>query len=218
MKRNPLGTAGPAPPAPTAEAGLAEAAAEDFRIAWRAAFGLLPVLLLVLLWFPVARVPARYTITANEGFNTYYEHVAASGGKIYGAPPKYAYANYPSVSFHLIGWLGHLTGDVNVAGRWVSFLAYLAIAAFIALIVERLGNSRKLGAYAALCWLIWLCAFDAGRVGYNDPHVLGGAVSIAGLYCFVRQPESNRWMCVSAALFAISLFIKQSLLAFPAAV
>jgi hypothetical protein len=97
-------------------------------------------------------------------------------------------------------------------------VAYVAIAVFMALIVRHLGNSWQLGVYAGLCWLIWLCAFDVGRVGYNDPHVLGVAVSIAGLYCFVRQPESNRWLCASAVLFAVSLFIKQSLVAFPAAV
>ena len=130
-------------------------------------------------------------MTMNEGINAYYEHVTGSGGKVYGDPPKYAYANYPPVFFHLIGWLGSLTGDVNVTGRWVSLLAYLAIAVFAALIVHRLGNSRRLGAYAGLCWLIWLCAFDPGRVGYNDMHVLGVAVSIAGLYCFVRHPDTN---------------------------
>ncbi len=218
MRKNPAGPAAAAQPSPPADAGVAEAAPEEFRIAWRAAFCALAILLLLLLWFPVAHIPAQYTVTANEGFNTYYEHGAASGGKIYGAPPKYAYANYPSVSFHLVGWLGSLTGDVNVAGRWVSFLAYLAIAVFAALIVEHLGTSRRLGAYAGLCWLIWLCAFDAIRVGYNDPHVLGVAVSIAGLYCYVRRPESGRWLCASAVLFAVSLFIKQSLVAFPAAV
>jgi hypothetical protein len=88
----------------------------------------------------------------------------------------------------------------------------------MALIVHHLGNPWRLGAYGGLCWLIWLCAFDVGRVGYNDPHVLGVAVSTAGLYCFVRRPESSRWLCASAVLFAVSLFIKQSLVAFPAAV
>jgi hypothetical protein len=218
MKRNPLVPAVATRLSKPVEAGFAEAAPQEYRIAWRAAFCLLAVLLLVLVWFPVAKIPAQFTVTMNEGFNAYYEHVAGSGGKIYGEIPRYAYANYPSVSFHLIGWLGRLTGDVNVAGRWVSFLAYLAIGVFAALIVQRLGNSWRLGAYAGLCWLIWLCAFDVVRVGYNDPHVLGVAVSMAGLYCFVRGPERNRWLCASAALFALSLFIKQSLVVFPAAV
>jgi hypothetical protein len=57
-----------------------------------------------------------------------------------------------------------------------------------------------------------------GRVGLNDPHLLGVAFSVAGLYCFLRNPESTRWLGISAAVFALSLFTKQSLVAFPAAV
>jgi Dolichyl-phosphate-mannose-protein mannosyltransferase len=218
MKKNPLSPAGAASPSPPVETGFAEAAGDDLQVAWRAAFSLLAVLLLVLLWFPLARIPAHYTITMNEGINAYYEHVTGSGGKVYGHPPKYEYANYPPVFFHLIGWLGSLTGDVTVTGRWVSLLAYFAIAVFASLIVYRLGNSRRLAAYAGLCWLIWLCAFEPGRVGFNDMHLLGVAVSLAGLYCFVCHPDRTRWLCASAALFSLSLFTKQSLVAFPAAV
>ena len=218
MKRNPPGQAGVAHQSPPPDPGRAEIAPDEMGIAWRAAFCVLAVVLLLLLWFPVARIPAHYTITMNEGINAYYEHVAGTGGKVYGHPPKYEYANYPPVFFHLIGWLGSLTGDINVTGRWVSLLACFAIAVFASLIVHRLGNSRRLGAYAGLCWLIWLSAFDPGRVGFNDMHLLGVAVSLAGLYCFVCHPERTRWLCASAALFSLSLFIKQSLVAFPAAV
>ena len=138
--------------------------------------------------------------------------------KIYGSPPVYVYANYPPVSFHLIGWLSAFTHDVNLTGRWLSFFAYLAIGGLIALIVERLSRSWRLAVYSGLCWLIWIPAFDVARVGLNDPHLLGLAFSLAGLYCFVRDPESSRWLCISAVVFAVSLFTKQSLISFPAAV
>src|ERR1017187_3444578 len=153
MKRNPPGQAGVAHQSPPPDPGRAEIAPDEMGIAWRAAFCVLAVVLLLLLWFPVARIPAHYTITMNEGINAYYEHVAGTGGKVYGHPPKYEYANSPPVFFHLIGWLGSLTGDINVTGRWVSLLACFAIAVFASLIVHRLGNSRRLGAYAGLCWL-----------------------------------------------------------------
>jgi hypothetical protein len=217
MKKTPPSPSGVIRP-PTLDAGFAETATVESRIVWRAAFFLLAVLLLILLWFPVARINSHYTLTMNEGINAYYEHVAGRGGKVYGHPPKYEYANYTPVYFHLVGWVGSLTGDVNLAGRWVSLLAYLAIAVFAALIVHRLGNSRRLGAYAGLCWLIWQCAFEPGRVGFNDMHLFGVALSLAGLYCFVNHPERTRWLCASAALFALSLFTKQSLFAFPVAV
>lgn len=208
----------PGPAVATAGAGLTEASPDDYLPAWRVAFALLLILLLLLLWFPLARISAHYTITMNEGINAYYEHVTGSGGKVYGHPPKFEYANYPPVFFHLVGWLGSLTGDVNVTGRWIALLAYFAIGVFAALIVYRLTNSRRVAAYAGLCWLIWQCGFDPGRVGFNDMHLLGVAVSLAGLYCFVRHPEQTRWLCASAVLFSVSLFTKQSLAVFPAAV
>jgi hypothetical protein len=185
---------------------------------WIAAFCLLSILLVILLWYPVSRLNARYALGVNEGFSTNYQAVAANGGKVYGAPPVYAFANYPPLSFHLVGWLGRVTGDINVAGRWLSFLSYLAIGALIGMIVLRLNGSRRISAYSALCWLIWIPAFDVGRIGLNDPHLLGVAISLAGLYCYVRDPESTRWLAISAVVFSLSLFTKQSLISFPAAV
>ena len=87
-----------------------------------------------------------------------------------------------------------------------------------ALIVKRLSGSWRYASYAGLCWLIWIAAFDQARIGLNDPHVLGMALNLAGLYCFVRAPDSTRGLCWSAVVFAISLFVKQTLLAFPIAV
>ena len=139
----------------------------------------------------------QFTTTINEGFATYQQTTAARGDKVYGSPPKYVYQNYPPLSFHLVGWLGLLTHDTNVAGRWISFFAYLAIALFVALIVEHFTHSRLSGAFAALCWLIWLAALDMVRVGYNDPHVLGVALSLAGLYWFIRDSGSISGLCIS---------------------
>jgi hypothetical protein len=68
-------------------------------VAWTATFATLSILLVLLLWFPLARINAQYTVTINEGFNTYYEGAAGSGAKLYGAPPRYAYANYPPSLF-----------------------------------------------------------------------------------------------------------------------
>ena len=203
---------------PTEPRVATPAPADEFGVAWTASFAVLAVLLLVLIWFPLARINAHYTITMNEGINAYYEHVAGTGGKVYGHPPKYEYANYTPVYFHLVGALGALTGDVNLTGRWVALLAYFAIAVFAGLIVHGLGGSRRQGVYAGLCWLIWQCAFEPGRVGFNDMHMMGVALSLAGLYCFVRRPEQTSWLCASAILFSVSLFTKQSLFAFPAAV
>jgi hypothetical protein len=55
-------------------------------------------------------------------------------------------------------------------------------------------------------------------VGTNDPHLLGMVFSVLGLYLYVRNPKSESAVAAAAVAFVIGLFIKQSLIAFPAAV
>ena len=185
--------------------------------AWIAAFSILAVFLLVLMWYPVSKIGAPYTETNFDGFDLHYQEAVARGEKLYGAPPKYTWENYPPLSFHLIAILGSITGDLNATGRVVCLLAYIAIGVFIALIVERFAASRRVAAWSALAWWVWLPAFDVSHVPVNDPHLLGIALGTAGLYCIVRDSESPRWLCASAILFALSLFTKHSLVAFPTA-
>src|SRR3954464_8808785 len=85
--------------------------AETTRLPWTLTWCVLGVLLLSLLWYPASKLSARYSFGSNEGFNTYFQAAAATGDKIYGNPPVYSYANYPPVSFHLIGWLSVITHD-----------------------------------------------------------------------------------------------------------
>jgi hypothetical protein len=113
---------------------------------------------------------------------------------------------------------GKLSGDYVAAGRWISVFAYIAIGLLAGLIVRALSGYVRAGVYAALCWYVWLAAFDPTRIGFNDPHLLAVFFGMAGFYCYVRDPESTRWLAASAVLFAVSLFTKQTLIAFPAAV
>ena len=168
------------------------------------------------MWYPVSKIGTSYTETNFDGFNLHYQEAVARGEKLYGAPPKYTWEKYPPLSFHLIAILGSIAGDLNATGRVVCLLAYLASGVFIALIVERFTASRRVAVWAALAWWVWLPAFDISHVPVNDPHLLGIALGTAGLYCIVRDSESPRWLCASAILFALSLFTKHSLVAFPA--
>ena len=193
----------------------AESSPEASRLPWMVSFCVLSALLTALIWWPVARIPAQFTETINEGFSVYFQDIAAHGGRIYGAPPQYFWATYPPVSYHLVGWLGLVLHDINVAGRIVAFLSYLAIGMLAALIVRQLTGEWRYGALAAFCWLIWLAALDPVRVQLNDPHMLGVALGFTGLYCFLRDPESDRWLRISGVVFAVSLFTKHSLIAIP---
>jgi hypothetical protein len=137
---------------------------------------------------------------------------------VYATPPKYVFTDYPPLFYHVVGKLAKLSGDYNSTGRWVSLFAYFAIGVLAGIIARELGGSVRAGAYSALCWWIWLAAFDPTRVGYNDPHLLGIVFGMTGLYCFLREQESTRWLVASALFFSLSLFTKNSLIAFPAAV
>jgi hypothetical protein len=200
----------------TPERASFKARRED--VPWFAALVTLLFVLIACTWYPLDKVTAQYEMGPNEGFNSYFQQTAADGGKVYGKEPQFYYANYPPLSFHLIGLAGAIAGGVNLAGRWISVLSYLLIGLFAALTVERLTGVRRYGWYAGLCWLIWLAAFDPNRIGFNDPHLLGIAFSVAGFYCYVRDPGSVKWLRWSAVLFALSVFTKQTLVAFPAAV
>jgi hypothetical protein len=52
----------------------------------------------------------------------------------------------------------------------------------------------------------------------NDPHLFGEAITTAGLYLYIKNPESKRTLVLSALAFCVAGFSKQTLLAFPAAV
>ncbi len=188
------------------------------RVPWRIAFTLAGALALAVLWFPLARIPAQYSINYNEGFNTQMAQRAVSGERLYGAPPELVYTTYPPLSFYLVGAVGAITGNINATGRWISLLSFFGVAALAGLIVCKLTGQLRYAVYAGACFLIWIAAYKADRVGMNDPHFLGMLLSAGGFYCFVREPESARWLRWSAVLFVIALFIKQSFLALPCAV
>src|SRR4030081_685287 len=81
-------------------------AAEISDAPWIQVFAVLAVLLVTLTWLPLVKLTAPYEMGPNEGFNSYFQQAAATGGRIYGQPPEFVYANYPPFSFHLVGWIG----------------------------------------------------------------------------------------------------------------
>jgi hypothetical protein len=180
-------------------------------VPWWIAFSFLTVLAILLTWLPISRINAHYVINYNEGWNVWAQQTAATGGRIYGQPPLHEYWNYPPLSFHIIGWVGRLTHDYNLAGRWITLLSFFAS-------VARLTGSRRSAAFSALLAVIFIGALKSERIAINDPHQLGMAFIAFGFYAYVRAPDSPLWLRISAAAFVLGLFTKHSLLAFPLAV
>ncbi len=175
--------------------------------------------LLALIWFPLRRTFANVEINYNEGWNAYRAAMVASGIPLYGTPPHGFGTGtaYPPLSFHLIGWLG-TPSTFTAIGRWVSLISLMATGIFVSLIVRRAGGSRQTAVFSFLLYVIGIALLRPDRIGMNDPQLLGEALSVAGLYFYFRNPDSNRHLCVSALLFCLAGFTKPNLLAFPAAV
>ncbi|HEY4173626.1 MAG TPA: hypothetical protein VGM42_11420 [Rhodopila sp.] len=178
----------------------------------------LAVLAALLLWFPLLRATTPSAIAYNEGWNTYWQQAAADGQQLYGAPPGLTIENYPPLSFHLIGWLGHVTGDTNVAGRVVALLSLGLVCTLAGRITTRISGSRFAGWYAGLYPLVWLGVYAPDRIAMNDPQFLGMVPELLGFSIYARWPRSAPALSGSAVLFALAVFTKQNLIAYPAAV
>lgn len=180
--------------------------------------GFMAVVLIALFWFPVRRAFANVEVNYNEGWNAYKAATVASGLPLYGSPPKSLTGGvYSPLSFHFIAALG-TPNTFPAIGRWVSLISLLAIGIFVGLIVRRGGGSRSAAIFSFLIYEIAVALMLPDRIGMNDPELLAEALSIAGLYLYLRNPMSTRLLYASALLFCVAGFTKQTLIAFPAAV
>lgn len=180
---------------------------------------LMLAVMLALFQFPVRRIFANVQVNYNEGWNAYRIAQVAKGIPLYRTPPKglVGATAYPPVSFHLVSWLG-TPSTFTVVGRLVSLFSVLATGFFVALTVKQAGGSRLIVAFSFFLYEIGIALLRADRIGMNDPQLLGEAFSVAGLYCYVRDPSSKRFLCISALLFCLGGFTKPNLIAFPMAV
>src|SRR5215472_6703221 len=177
------------------------------------------ITMLALFRFPVRRIFANVEVNYNEGWNAYRADMVAKGLRLYGEPPQgFGTATaYPPISFPLISWLGRANTYLEV-GRLVSLFALIATGLFVGLTVRKAGGSKLTAIFCFLLYEIGIAVLRADRIGMYDPQLLGEALSAAGLYFYVRDPDSRRLLCLSALFFCIGGFTKHNLLAFPMAV
>jgi len=172
-----------------------------------------------LLGFPVRRAFANVEVNYNEGWNAYRALMVSNGVPLYGTPPHGFGTGtaYPPISFHLIGLLG-TASTFTLIGRLVSLISLVAAGMFVGLIVRQAGGSRQIAVFSFLLYELAIALLRPDRVGMYDPQLLGEALSIAGLYFYVRNPVSNRLLSISALFFCLGGFTKHNLIAVPAAV
>jgi Dolichyl-phosphate-mannose-protein mannosyltransferase len=189
-----------------------------FRKTWLCMLTLLGLCTFALVCVPLFRITANVSLNYNEGWNTYRQHMAAEGSPLYAAPPTFFITNYPPLSFHLVGFLSQLTGDVTATGRTVALISLVVTCLLVTAISRHLTASWPISVYAALCFFIWLGTFTPDRLAMNDPQLLGVAFAALGLYAYVRSRGRVGWLTASALAFTAAVFIKNNLIAFPIAI
>src|SRR5579864_1141392 len=177
------------------------------------------VTLLALFCLPIGRIFTHTEIQYNEGWNAYKQTMTAEKIPLYGTPrrPLVGGTGYPPLSFHLIAWLGR-SGNVVAAGRWVSLISFIISGVFVALIVKQGGSDKSASLFAFLLYAVEMIILAPDRIGMNDPQLLAEALCTSGLYFYLRDPSSRRLLCLSAVLFCLAGFTKQTVIAFPLAV
>ena len=164
---------------------------------------------------PLTEIPLHVIKNPNEGWNAFFTARAMSGLTIYPQAPLLLVNNYPPLSFYLVGLVGSLTGDNILAGRIVSVLSLLVIAANLGLITARRAASPLTGIFIASYFIAVFSVFPGGRFGLDDPQLLGHAVMLTGLSMFWLGGAGFVDMLGAAALMVGAGLIKHNIVAVP---
>ena len=180
---------------------------------WTGLMAGLAVLLAGTVWPFLLRTTAAFQIDYNEGWNVVRAGMAAHLVPLYGAPPVGEITNYPPLSFHLVGLLSRFLPDATLIGRLLSLASLLVVCLALRLIARQLTASPRAGSCAALLFVIFLEGWMPGRIGTDDPQLLGMAFETLGFFCFLGR--TGRGVAASAVLFSLGVFTKHNLLAMP---
>jgi hypothetical protein len=181
-------------------------------------FSIFAIPVAVCFWGFAVRATYRSEIMYNEGWNTYYAHQAATGQPLYGTRPDRLAVNYPPLSFHLVGALGSVLGDLNFAGRVLSLAALLWVALCAGWAARSLSGDTLAGAFAALFCIAWICFFTPKYVGVNDPQMLAHSMMMTAVAFYVAANGKSPFLLSAACLFCcLAGFTKHNLVAFPLA-
>ncbi len=169
-------------------------------------------------WFPLASIDALPSVNYNEGWNAYRQWMTLQGQPLYGSRPVLWTTNYPFLSFHIIGLLGAAKENLVLAGRIVCFSSLIVTSVLMGAIVWEATSSAAGALYAGLSLFAWLAAFYAAGRAADDPEMLSLAFTSFGLFAYCKARTQFFWIMVSAIAFAVSLFTKHDLIAFPLSV
>jgi hypothetical protein len=177
------------------------------------------LLLTCLLVGPILTITRHIPLNYNEGWNAYLAARAIKADPtlpLYPQPGSMVFNNYPPLSFLLIGFIGHLSGDMIVSGRCVALFSQMSCAFLIACCIVRMGGTRTGAIAGGLLAALYSTISFHGYVAINDPQWLANMIMLGGLTVLLpAEPLSPRRVICAALLIATGGFVKHNLLALP---
>jgi hypothetical protein len=192
--------------------------ADPARSASMAQIGILALLAIYFLIWPIWRLSFPIEIAPNEGWNAYWADAAGNGGTLYPSPDTLIINNYPPLSFYAIGLAQKVFGDALYIGRALSIFATLGLGALVGRIILQLGGGRAAAAVGGL-WFVALMARSFSRfVGVDDPQLAGQFLMFAALSWFLAREQAGKSAEGPLLLMVIAGFWKHNIVAVPATV
>ena len=168
--------------------------------------------------WPVYRAFLNVEIANNESWNGYFADAAMGKMPLYPSADQLITNNYPPLSFYIVGLIGRIVGDPILAGRLLSLVAVVAIAAAIALAVRRLGGSRVAARVSAAFFVATMSRFFMSYVGMNEPQLLSEAIMAFGFLGFLIARSNDRGYVGPVLVMALAGFVKHNIIAMPVTV
>jgi hypothetical protein len=163
----------------------------------------------------VYRAFLNVEIENNEGWNAYFADAAMGKMPLYPSADQLITNNYPPLSFYIVGLVGRFIGDPVLAGRLLSLVGVVAIAAAIALSVRQLGGSGAAARISAAFFVATMSRFFMPYVGMNEPQLLSEAIMVFGFLWFLTARLNDRGYIGPVLVMALAGFVKHNIIAMP---
>jgi hypothetical protein len=180
--------------------------------------GVVALVGLLSVVFPVLRMFFKVPIEYNEGWNVYNAARITHHVTLYGQQYSWTPVIYPPLSFFVIAWLHRLGFDYLTAGRILSLSSLLACCVLVGLVILRLSRNRRAAIFASFFCLTVFCSAAPEYTGMDDPQIFAQTFFLGGLLTYISGPPGLERLAATALLFIVGGNIKHNLLEFPLAV
>lgn len=171
------------------------------------------ILCIALVLRAAFTIPLQVPRNYNEGWNAFHAADLIAGRPLY--PPTGLFPNnYPPLSFIVVGGVTRLAGDALTAGRMVALAAFIAWTVLLAAAARALGASPIESVWGAAIFAAAMLTQTDYYIGVDDPEMLAHAVQGGALLLLLRRARGAP--VIAGVLFAVSLFVKHTLVALPA--